>query len=98
LEALDRRTASGGMDDTECDDNDESDSTISDFYEGFFFEFGCGGGGGYSRKNEHSFYGHFFLNWVSHPVQSLFKLFSAMLRIFLGKKFLRILSAILFFS
>nr|CAD2150739.1 unnamed protein product [Meloidogyne enterolobii] len=33
LEALDRRTASGGMDDTECDDNDESDSTISDFYE-----------------------------------------------------------------
>lgn len=45
MEALDRRTASGGMDDTECDDNDESDSTISDFYEGFFFEFGCGGGG-----------------------------------------------------
>jgi len=39
LEALDRRTASGGMDDTECDDNDESDSTISDFYEGFFYLF-----------------------------------------------------------
>ncbi|CAK5085473.1 unnamed protein product [Meloidogyne enterolobii] len=52
LEALDRRTASGGMDDTECDDNDESDSTISDFYEGFFYFYvwgnfrgGEGGGG-----------------------------------------------------
>uniref|UniRef100_A0A1I8AZ37 Ubiquitin-conjugating enzyme E2 H n=1 Tax=Meloidogyne hapla TaxID=6305 RepID=A0A1I8AZ37_MELHA len=33
LEALDRRTANGGMDETECDDNDDSDSTISDFYE-----------------------------------------------------------------
>ena len=35
LEALDRRSMNGGIEDHECrDEDDDSDSTISDFYEG----------------------------------------------------------------